>query len=184
MRPALAAGLNAAAELVKLDPIDELGRDLDSPNPFTLNAFGILPATPVPGRDPDIVINIQPLQAAYLGYQIDGNVRRAGDHATTKQGLLVPGPHAKLDRYGNLPRGYVARMQQRDDDFWTTFGFSDKPALVPRGAGNELKILALIVDEIAYERTFDLFDVVGVSAHKHVPVQVSKKLDATKRADS
>lgn len=185
IRPALAEGLNAAAVLVEQDMIEELGRSFDRPNPFTLNAFGIMPATNRPGKDPDAVLFIQPIQAAYLDVQIDGGVRRAGDYATTKAGPIVPGPDARLDPYGNLPRGYVKRMAQRDDTFWTTLGVSDKPALVQRGAGDELKVLALIVDEIDYGQAFDFFDVVGVSAGKHVPEQVGKALaKATRQADA
>lgn len=60
---------------------------------------------------------MKPTQAQYLELQIDGGIRRAGDYGTTKGGPIVPGNGARVNRHGNLPRGYVARMMQRRDVF-------------------------------------------------------------------
>ncbi len=79
VRPALAAGLTAAAEHVREDLTAELLASLDNPNPFTERAIAILPATFHYGDDPDAIVFVQPIQAQYLQLQIDGGVRRAGD---------------------------------------------------------------------------------------------------------
>jgi len=115
VRPALAAGLNAAAELVRQDLVAQLQEDLEDPTPFTLKAFGVMPAVPREGEDVDAMIFVRDAQAEYLHFQIDGGVRRAGDYGTTKASALVPGPHAKVNKYGNLPQGYVTREDGRDD---------------------------------------------------------------------
>lgn len=45
VRPAIAAGINAAAELVKADLLAELIEDIDNPTAFTRNSFGAMPAS-------------------------------------------------------------------------------------------------------------------------------------------
>lgn len=52
VRPALAAGLTAAAEAVRDDATLDLLAELDDPNPFTQRAIAVLPAKAPPGRSP------------------------------------------------------------------------------------------------------------------------------------
>jgi hypothetical protein len=183
VRPAIASGLNAAADLIKEDLVEAAGRDFDRPNPFTLRGFDVLPARVDDPRDLSALVSIRPLQAAYLEVQIDGGVRRAGDAVTTAQGPLVPGPDAKLNRYGNLPRGYVARELAKPDVFWTTLGVSDKPALVRR-TQTGLEILALIVEETRYDKKFDFFGIVEAGANQHIAIEVGRALGAATRSTS
>ena len=49
VRPAIAAGINAAAELVNAVLLAELIEDIYNPTSFTRNAFGIMPASSKPG---------------------------------------------------------------------------------------------------------------------------------------
>lgn len=180
LRPAIATGITAAANLVKDALIEAAGRNFDRPNAFTLKGFNVLPAS-VTSDDPAALISIMPMQAEYLSIQIDGGVRRAGDPGTTASGPLVPGPDAKLDRHGNLPRGYIKRQLADPDVFWTTLGVSDKPALVRRD-GDELKILALIVEQTEYEKRFDFFGIVQAGAEQYLAAEVSNALTAATRS--
>jgi hypothetical protein len=95
---------------VRRDPIEGLQSWFDQPTRFTLDAFGILPADATGVRDPSAIVILKPIQAEYLGLEIDGGIRRAGDYATTKTGSLVLGPDAPVDAYGNLPRDDVGRV--------------------------------------------------------------------------
>ena len=180
LRPAIATGVTAAANLVKEELIEAAGRDFDRPNAFTLRGFKVLPASAT-SKDPVALVSIMPLQAEYLGMQIDGGVRRAGDPGTTASGPLVPGPDAKLDRHGNLPRGYIKRQLADPDVFWTSLGVSDKPALVRRD-GDELNILALIVDQAEYGKRFDFYGIVQAGAEQHLAAEVGNALSAATRS--
>lgn len=179
LKPALATGITSAAELVREELIEAAGRDFDRPNAFTLRGFQVLPAS-VTSDDPAALVSIMPQQAEYLQIQIDGGVRRAGDPGTTASGPLVPGPDAPRDQHGNLPRGYVRRQLADPDVFWTTLGVSDKPALVRRD-GDELRILALIVDQTEYNRRFDFYGIVQAGAERHLSAEVGKALAAAAR---
>lgn len=186
VRPALAAGLNAAAELVRQDLVKELQQDIEDPTPFTLRAFGVMKAVPRDGKDIDALVFIRDAQAEYLHFQIDGGVRRAGDYGTTKTGAIAPGPHAPVDRYGNLPRGYIAKTLADPHVGWTTMrkrtGYT---ALVRNVPGGRPQLLAFIMPEIDYQPSFDFYDTAVRSAEKHVPGTVGAALDAAVRgADS
>jgi len=182
VRPALAAGLTAAAEAVREELTAELLASIDDPSPFTQRAIAIMPAKSRPGSDPDAIVFVMDRQAEYLGLQIDGGVRRAGDYATTKTGSLVPGPHAQLDAYGNLPRDYVQRMLADPHVGWTTMrkgaGYT---ALVRNVPGGRPELLAFIMPEIEYESRFDFYGIAVQSAEKHVPAFVGEALDAAVR---
>lgn len=183
VRPAIADGMNAAAEMVKAALIEELHQDIESPSPFTLNAFGIMPATHRDGKDPDAIVFIKDIQAEYLGFQIDGGVRRAGDYATTKSGPIVPGPHGPTDQYGNLPRGFVAQALAEPHVSWTKMRKgSGYTALVRSTPGQPVQLLAFILPEIEYEQSFDFYDTAIRAGSKALPAAVSEALElAAKR---
>src|SRR5690606_9968945 len=123
---------------------------------FTMQGFKVLYANPQDPRDPSALITLMPRQASYLDVQIEGGVRRAGDPGTTKKGPLVPGPDAMLDRHGSLGRGFVSKMLTDPDVFWATLNDQKKPTLYRRN-GDDLEVLAMIVDEAEYDPIFDFY---------------------------
>lgn len=80
----------------------------DRPTPFTQRGVAALPATKAKLYSRVLIKNAQ---ANYLGIQEDGGIRRPAGRA-----LVVPF-QARLNRYGNLPRGGVRRLLARDDTF-------------------------------------------------------------------
>lgn len=182
VRPAIAAGLTAAALAVQEELTAALIASIDDPTPFTQRAIAILPANYRAGREPDAIVYVQERQAEYLRLQIDGGVRRAGDYATTRTGALVPGPHAPVDAYGNLPRGFVDQALADPHVGWTTMrkgaGYT---ALVRNVPGSKPQLLAFIMPTIEYEVSFEFYDIAMRSGEKHVPAEVSKAIDAAVR---
>lgn len=53
------------------------------------------------------LVYVLPSQARYLGIEVFGGVRHAGDYATTNKGLIVPGRDVTLDENGTTPRDAV-----------------------------------------------------------------------------
>lgn len=175
IKPAIADGLNAASTIIRDELREAAKRDFDRPKPFTINGFTFFKATAKKGRDPDALIRIKPTAAEYLADQIVGGVRRAGDYATTKQGPIVPGPGVKRDKFGNLPRRFIAQQIRKKSVFWSTLGRSKKPALVQRD-GEGLKVLALIVNAVDLPKRFDFYGIVRAGAAEHVPAEVRKAM--------
>lgn len=62
IRPAIAIGLNAAADLKKEDLLEAAGRDFDRPNPFPLSCFDVLPARVEDSCELSAVVSISPLR--------------------------------------------------------------------------------------------------------------------------
>lgn len=60
------------------------------------------------------MITARPIQAQYLRHEEIGGTRTAGENTRKPgQALTLPGPALKLDRFGNIPNGTVARMKQQ-----------------------------------------------------------------------
>ena len=54
---------------------------------------------------------IKPLQAQYLGLEVQGGTRTPGNNTRiVSRALTLPGVGARLGKAGSLPRGYVARL--------------------------------------------------------------------------
>ncbi|MBK3397773.1 hypothetical protein [Methylobacterium ajmalii] len=141
--PAIVDALNAAARAARLRIIEAMPAFLDRPTPFTTIGGGMFPATvdPASDRDPAALVRLMPQQANYMQYAVFGGERGPGDYASTALGPLVPGPDARLDAYGNLPREYVDEVLA-DGAAWVELKPGEPPALV-RGTGGCLEILGL-----------------------------------------
>ena len=109
---ALAAGLNRTMAGIEQAELNALETHLDRPIPFSLNAFKTLPAKPYKGAI-DAVLYIQPLQAQYLKYPIEGGI--VPSTLTPVVGV------AKLNTSGNIPaklrRGMAGAAPKRRGSF-------------------------------------------------------------------
>ncbi|QYO78389.1 hypothetical protein [Devosia salina] len=79
VRPAISAGLEAAADKVRQELTAELERDLDMPVDFTKRGIWIYKSG-TRQDDIEFTVFVRSMQSQYLKYQIDGGVRRAGDY--------------------------------------------------------------------------------------------------------
>lgn len=188
IRPAIAAGLTAAADKVRIDLMDDLEFALDEPTGFTyVHGIKAWPAAAKKGGgDIASLVFVQPQQAKYLQYQIDGGVRRAGDYATMPTGVLSPGPDAELDVHGNMPRDWLHQTSREPYTWWTKLRQGrGHTALVRRRPGEELQYLAFILPEVEYDARWDFYGLAIKFASEHVTVEVSTALAiATAKADT
>ena len=114
---AVARALTETAKKAADAERDEMRRSLDRPTPFTLRAIAVRPATKA---NQTAVVYIQPLQAAYLAPVIRGGQQALGD----KRAILSP-KNVRLDAYGNIPRGLLARLRARPDILIGVVTFAD-----------------------------------------------------------
>lgn len=114
LREAFGDAIDVLAERARLHVVEAMPSHPDRPTPYTLRGIGVLKSKPR-APEPFAEVDVLPQQARYLRYQILGGTRVAGDYATTKQGILIPGPDAPRNGYGNLPCDYVRCMLQQPE---------------------------------------------------------------------
>ncbi len=83
-------------------------RQLDRPTPFTLRGVAIERASK---QNWQARVFIKPIQAQYLKWVVEGGTRKP-----KKKAHLLP-VSIKRNKYGNIPRGKVQKLLQRDDVF-------------------------------------------------------------------
>lgn len=110
---AVAMALNDTAQDASVAEAAALSQHLDRPTPFTKRAYQIERATK---SKPYAIVKARPIQAAYLQYQVFG-----GRRSPKGQALVVPSG-AKLNAYGNLPKGAVKRALSQKNTFATKRG--------------------------------------------------------------
>ncbi|WP_029029843.1 hypothetical protein [Salinarimonas rosea] len=176
---ALADGVNAAAERVREHVREGMRESFDRPSPWTLGGVGMFKARPSPVRAPDAVVFLRSGVEWYLQKQIEGGSVEAGDRGAMSFGVLVPGPDAILDSFGNLPRDLTARPDTTWIDFDGQGGLG--PALVRRLPGG-LELLAYAVDRAEYEPRFDFYGLVAEVAGDYLVEEVQAALAAATRA--
>jgi len=180
--PAIAAGINRTAFRARDRLRAEVQTRFDRPTEFTKNAFGVFPAKsrPEPGRDPAALVTVMQMQARYLGLQVFGGMRKAGDYATTRRGSVVPGRDAVRDASGNLPRNYIRDAMRAGAD-WVDLPGQLGPTLIDRRDGR-VRYLAMIKPALRYEARFPFLPIVQEVVAKELGANVSAALQAATRS--
>jgi len=98
---ATSLALNAVAQDAADEVTKETGRRLDRPTSFTMRAWSVGRSTKA---SLTAAVFAKDAQARYLRWQVAG-----GSRAPNRQAQRLPSA-IKLDQFGNLPRGEIARM--------------------------------------------------------------------------
>ena len=161
---ALSQALNDTALDVKAAEEDELGVVLDNPTPFTRRGFFVKRSSK---RKLVAKVGVKSIQAKYLRYQVEGGTRRPNGKA-----LLVP-QKARLNQYGNLPKGSVARSKAKKTTFVVSRGAKaaehlrpgvyQRPKRLAKGSKREAKKLKQLVSFEASATYKPKFDPVSVA---------------------
>lgn len=144
---ATAMALNDTAKDVSEAWGKHLQRRLDRPTPFTVRSRYVRRASK---RKLTATVGIKDRQASYLKYQVEGGTR-----LPARRALLVP-VRARLNRYGNMPRGAVARALARPNTFSGKVGRAAGvfQRQARRSAG--LKMLVAYASRASYGKRLDL----------------------------
>ncbi|KQP91665.1 hypothetical protein [Methylobacterium sp. Leaf117] len=144
----------------------------DRPIDWTVDAFAF---ERVEGsKAAEALVYVLPGRAEYLGLEVSGGQRVAGDFATTDQGPLVPGRDAVLDEHGNLPNGYVSDAISRGVK-WIESKPGRPPILVLPGR-DRLQVLAVITEKTTYKARFPFIAIVEKAVMEKAPAAVAKYL--------
>lgn len=105
---ARAQAVNAVAERVRKAEQDNLRASFNAPSPFTVNSVAVRKATKA---NPVATVYVKPIAAKYLlPYET------SGVHRINSRALLNP-KAVRLNRYGQLPRGTIAKLKATPDVF-------------------------------------------------------------------
>lgn len=105
---ATALALTRTAQAAQVAVTRSMPSVFDKPNPFTMRAVAIQPATKA---KPEARVFVRPVQAEYLRLEETGGVR------TPKRKALVMPAAARVNQHGNLPRGAMRTLKARKDVF-------------------------------------------------------------------
>jgi hypothetical protein len=170
----LVAALNELGKPVISDLRKAVDRDFDNATPYTKRAFVVAQAANADQELPYIVVAALPQQSKYIGLEVYGGPRRVGDYATSKKGIMMPGPDVELNDYGNLPRGYLTRLYARKQAF-TRPGRNGSVLVFARydsksGAGhNDKRLVAVLNQRAHYNPKLKFFETVGESVATNLP---------------
>ena len=158
MQEAMAKGINRTAETANAELTQGLSRHLDRPTPFTMKAIKTSKARPKP--EPSAVVYVQPLQARYLKWPIQGG---------TIDSIITPAA-GRLNKYGNIPgkRGGLAKIKGANPrrfiaeikggyGVWERYG--------PKG--RKVKPIALVSKNSPRSKIYD-FEDIGTKSVKRV----------------
>ena len=149
---------NAITEDVKTGVERQLKSNIDRPTPFTKKAFRVKRANK---KTLAATVEIKPVQAKYLKYQIEGGTRR-------NEPVVIPRKRA-ANRYGNLPRGKLNRLRQQGKSF-----IAD--GLVLQKMKRKNRPLAFLADEAKYKKRFKFFERARGTANKVAQKRYSESI--------
>lgn len=170
---AIARAITMTAQQVAEDQRNVMQRHLDRPTPFTQRGVAVLQTATK--RTPAAVVGFRPIQEKYLRWQIEGGTRSP---ETSGRALLVPRA-ARLNRYGNLPRGYAARTLQGANAFVASRGDAKtrhlQPGIYrrfkkPKGkTARPPKLLAAFETDATYEPIYPFAETAKAKAQRDMP---------------
>lgn len=165
---ALSVALNATAEDIQKNETRRLSKVLDRPTPFTKRAYRVRRSSK---RHLEARVFAMRAQAKYLGRLEDGGI------ATPKRRALVLPQKARVNRYGNLPRGSVRRAIARPNVFSTrNKGGPGGPGVFQRMKSGKIKKLVSYVKRATYRPQLGFRDSAAKTARRRFPVHVERAL--------
>jgi hypothetical protein len=184
---AVARTITESARAVAEAQRSAMQTSLDRPTPFTLRGPAVMQSATK--AVPAAVVGIRPVQAGYLQWQVHGGTRTA----PAGRAVLVPTDAAPENRYGNLPKGYVARVLQSGRAFVASrskpktrhlpagiylraeaknakgrrVGTADRAVRMADGnRTNRMELLVAFESRADYEPAFDFFGVAETTARE------------------
>ena len=144
-------------------------RVIDRPTPFTLKAFGMKRAGK---RTLAGSVFAKDAQAKYLQWLETGGTR------TPKGvGMPVPGLAARVNKYGNLPRGRVGTVLSSGKGFSGSPHAGD-PSGVYQRVGKRLRLVAVWVGSATYKPVLGFADTARKTSAARIAGHIAKRLKA------
>jgi len=178
---ASAMALNDTAEDVAEAEVENIEKSFDRPTPFTKKALYRVRASK---RKLRAEVGVKRVQAGYLDIHARGGTRKPKARA-----ILVPNK-ARLNKYGNMPRGAVKRMMARPGAFVASRSdpktrHLDPGIYIRKGRGRRQKIEQLVAfrGRAQYRPRFDFQGPADLRANQVIANHLSRRLqDALRTA--
>lgn len=171
---ALMLTINDTLKDVKGNREDDLDKRFKNPTPFTKRGIYIKRATK---RRLSGEVAFKKIQAEYLELQVKGGIRKP-----KRKAIVVP-KAIRLNKYGNMPRGSLARNISKSDTFVVNRGDKRSRSLAPgvykrskRKRGGKLKMLATFENQVAYKKRYDFVGPAHKTASGVLPKHMFKNI--------
>lgn len=149
-----------------------VAKHFDRPTPFTRKPFFIQRATK---RNLVARVGIKTIQQRYLKYGIEGGTLKPKGKA------LIQPAKARLNKYGNLPKGSVARSSAKPKTFTTKRSDPTSkhlsPGIYQRMARGKLKKLVSFVDQQAYKPRYPFGKAAETAVKRHFGNHFKRAVD-------
>ena len=176
LQPALVAAVNDTAAQVARGLGDFLEQSLQKSTALTRHAAGYLEAAPYDDR-PAAVVFLKRRQAGYLGYELFGGDRTAGDPNTLPSGVIVPMRDTMLDSEGNPDWEQVEADLADPRARWVALGPPGDEVLV-RDEGGHTVFLLGTKPKTHYDPEVDFFGWVTREAVAVMQSEVGAAIEA------
>jgi len=164
---ATSLALNATAGEIQKNETRRLDKRLDRPTPFTKKAYAIRRSSK---RRLEARVFVKPIQARYLRMQEEGGTRRPKGRA-----IVLP-QKARVNKYGNLPRGSVKRQVSKPNVFSGRPKGSGRGPGVYRRQGRKLIKLVSYTGRASYEPRLGFRQSAAKTAARRFPVHFERSL--------
>jgi hypothetical protein len=169
---AVAQALTGTAKHLAKVQARSTARHFDRPTKFTQRGFGVRMAKASDYKRGTMFSRVfaKDIQAGYLKFGVEG-----GRRTPKARAIVVPGPDAKLNRYGNFTRNYIKTQLAKPDTFSGTIG--GVAGIWQRSKRGENKLLAVYKPGIEYDRRYPYHQI----SARIVPREVTKQLNRSIR---
>lgn len=166
---AVALAINEVLGDIRKNWEKRLRRKIDRPTPFTLRAFAVRRATK---RSLTGMVFAKRIQADYLHWLEEG-----GNRHPKKRAIIVPA-RARLNRYGNLPKGALKRHLADTKVFSGKPKGGRRPAGIWRrtGENTHLELLVYYAGQARYSAGLKLIEGAAKTAHARLPDAIYRAL--------
>ena len=112
---------------------------------------------------------VHKIQSRYLEYQVYGGTR-----APKRRANVVPGVRTRLNKYGNLPRGYIQKQVAREDTHTATI--NGLRGIWQRMKSGRLKLLVVFTGAANYRPLYPFFQISDQIVRRELPKQINKSV--------
>jgi hypothetical protein len=163
---AVSLALNATIGDVKRNAEKRLAKAVDRPTPFTMKAFATRRSSK---RRLEATIFAKDAQADYLRW-----LEQGGERDPSGRAIVVP-VGQRVNKYGNLPRGAVARMLGRRDTFSGRAGAGGAGGIYQR-VRQGLRLLAYYTPSARYRPGLRFQETARKTAEARMPEQFERAM--------
>jgi hypothetical protein len=150
---------------------ETLKKDIDKPTPYTVRGV-LVGRKRATKRNLRRTVDMDQARYEYMQHQLFGGTRRP------RRKLIAIGRGVKRNKYGNVGRGTLKRLEGRADTYWGREGKAGTFGLWQREQGHRLKLLVGTIGEATYTKRVDWFKDAQHTVRTHYQSNFARRFNA------